>query len=135
MKQIVTAAVIEKDGRILVAKRRREGEREGVWEFPGGTVEPGETAEQCLRRELREEFGIEAEIGEFVASSRWEAPQADYELRAYRTRRISGEFSLNAHDEIRWLRPEEIQQLDLAPADAPIALKLLIINDLNDTDG
>lgn len=68
MKQ-VTAAVIEKDGRVLIAQRKTGDALAGKWEFPGGKLEPGETPEACLRRELREEFGVETEIGDFICSS------------------------------------------------------------------
>jgi mutator protein MutT len=63
--QIVTAAVIEKDGCILIARRMR-GLHAGVWEFPGGTLEEGETYEECLKRELREELSVDAEVGDLI---------------------------------------------------------------------
>ena len=65
----VTAAVIEKDGRILIAKRRIGDRHGGRWEFPGGKIDSGETPEECLKRELREELGIEAEIGELLCKT------------------------------------------------------------------
>ena len=73
--QKVTAAVIEKDGKILIARRKRDDSQAGKWEFPGGKLEAGETPEACLKRELREELGIETEVGAFFCSSRFVYPQ------------------------------------------------------------
>ena len=64
--QIVTCAVIEKDGRILIARRKSGDHMAGKWEFPGGNIEPGETPEQCLKRELLEELGVEIGIDGFI---------------------------------------------------------------------
>lgn len=119
--RIVTAAVLEEGGRILIARRKKGDRLERKWEFPGGKLEPGETAEACLARELHEEFGIEAEISSFVASSTYEYPHGTIDLRAYRARRISGEFEINSHEEIAWVKPEELLSYDLSPADIPIA--------------
>jgi len=67
----VTAAIIEKDGKVLIARRRKGSHLEGKWEFPGGKIEQKETPEECLKRELNEEFGIEAQIDEFICSNRY----------------------------------------------------------------
>lgn len=121
----VTAAVLEKDGKILLAQRKRGDALAGKWEFPGGKLEPGETPEACLRRELREEFGVETEIGAFVCSSEFEYKHAKIELLVYRARHLSGEFRLNDHDAIAWVRPEELAGYDLASADIPVVEILL----------
>jgi 8-oxo-dGTP diphosphatase len=121
----VTAAVIERDGRILIARRRRGSHLEGKWEFPGGKVEEGETPEQCLRRELREEFGVEAEVGEFICASPYDYGHISIELLAYRVTRVEGDFYLNSHAEIRWVGREELPAYDFADADRPIVAHLL----------
>lgn len=121
----VTAAVIEKEGKILIARRRRGSHLEGKWEFPGGKMEPGETPEECLRRELREEFGVEAEVGEFICSSPYDYGHIFIELLAYRVKRVEGGFSLNSHAEIRWVDKKELSAFDLAEADRPIVDALL----------
>ena len=123
-KRQVTAAVIEKDGKILIAQRRKGSTLEGRWEFPGGKIEPGETAEACLKRELKEEFEIEVEIGKFIIASEFRYRLVPIELLAYRVKHLSGEFKVNEHEEIRWVGPSELSLYDFMPADAAI-VKLL----------
>ena len=124
MKQ-VTAAVLEKDGKILIAQRRATDALGGKWEFPGGKLEAGETPEEGLRRELREEFSVEAEVGAFVCASRFEYKHLHIELLAYRCRHLSGEFKLNDHAALAWVRPAELRAYDFAPADLPVIEELL----------
>jgi 8-oxo-dGTP diphosphatase len=119
--QIVTAAVIERDGRILIARRKKGDRMEGLWEFPGGKPEEKESPEECLARELREEFGIEARIGDFLVSSPYVYPHMAIELLVFRATYLSGDFRLNDHDEIRWVLPSELLRYDLAGADVPVA--------------
>lgn len=116
----VTAAVIVKDGKILIAQRREGSALAGKWEFPGGKLEPGETPEQCLARELREELGIEARIGAFICASCFEYKHMPIELLAYRAEHVSGEFKLNDHARIEWVRPAELADYDFSSADIPV---------------
>ncbi|MEW6439424.1 MAG: (deoxy)nucleoside triphosphate pyrophosphohydrolase [bacterium] len=119
----VTAAVIERDGRVLIA-RRREGRFAGKWEFPGGKVEPGETPEACLERELREELEIEAETGRFICSSRFDYGDFAIELLAYEVSWLQGEMRPREHEELRWVPPQELGAYDFPGADLPIVLRL-----------
>lgn len=121
----VTAAIIRKENKILIARRRAGDKLGGMWEFPGGKIEPGETPEQCLKRELLEEFDIVTEVGEFVASSIYDYGDFTIELLGYEAAYVSGQFRLNDHDEIRWAAPEELLGCGLAPADIPIAKRLI----------
>lgn len=123
MKQ-VTAAIIEKDGKILIAQRKAGDALAGKWEFPGGKIDPGETPEACLRRELMEEFGVDAEIGAFVCSSRFEYKHLPIELLVYRARHLSGEFELRDHAAIAWVTPAELLNYDLSSADIPVVAVL-----------
>ena len=120
----VTCAIIEKDCKILIARRAADQKLAGKWEFPGGKVEDGESPEECLKRELEEEFGIQVEVGEFITSSKQHYDHISIELMAFRTKYISGEFTLTDHDTIEWVAPEELLNYDLAEADIPIAEKL-----------
>lgn len=116
----VTAAVIEKDGKILIAQRKIGDTLAGKWEFPGGKLELGETPEGCLRRELREEFGVETEIGEFICSSKFEYKHLPIELLVYRVRHLSGEYKLNDHDRIAWVTAADLANYDFSSADIPV---------------
>ncbi|MCM8790418.1 MAG: 8-oxo-dGTP diphosphatase MutT [Candidatus Omnitrophica bacterium] len=120
----VTAAVIEKDGRLLIARRKKTDRLGGKWEFPGGKIRPGETPEQCLKRELKEEFGIEAEVGEFLCSSRFTYLCVPLELFVYKAQHICGDFVPTDHDEIRWVLPTELSAYDFAKADMMVVEKL-----------
>lgn len=113
----VTAAVIERRGRILIARRRSGGTAAGKWEFPGGTVKAGETPEQCLFRELREELGIDARVGEFIGSSRAAAAGSAFDLLAFHIKSYRGRVRPIDHDEIRWVDPKDLPSFDLAEAD------------------
>ena len=122
---VVTAAVIEKDGKVLIAKRKKGWRFAGKWEFPGGKIEPGETPEECLRRELREELGIETEIGDFLCSSTYAYSHATVELLVYRAIHTAGEYTLYDHQEIRWVPPEALRDYEFPEADEPIIEKLI----------
>ena len=124
--QIVTAAVIEKDGNILIAKRKQGSRFAGKWEFPGGKLEKGETPEQCLKRELQEELDITAEVGDLFCSSEYSyTPEFTIRLLAYRATVISGVFNLNDHEEIRWVKPADLANYDFPEADRPIVEQLV----------
>jgi 8-oxo-dGTP diphosphatase len=123
--QIVIAAVIERDGHILICKRKRGKQHAGFWEFPGGTLEDGETREQCLKRELREELAISAEVGDLICVSEYTyTPDWTIKLLAYRTTVIAGNFILNDHEEIRWVKPTDLADYEFPEADRPIVEKL-----------
>lgn len=121
----VTAAILEKDGRILIARRKRGDRLADKWEFPGGKIEEGETPEVCLRRELQEEFGIDVVVGRFVGRSRHVYPHVEIDLLAYRSTHVSGDFKLNDHEEIRWVQPADLHLYDFSAADLPIVRILL----------
>ena len=119
----VTAAVIELDGKVLIAKRSK-GRFAGKWEFPGGKVEPNETPEECLERELREELGIETRVERLICSSPYDYGGLMIELLAYRVCWLEGEIKPNEHEEIRWVSPGELNEYDFPEADIPIIGKL-----------
>lgn len=120
----VAAAVIEREGRILIARRKKGDLFEGQWEFPGGALEPGETPEECLKREIFEELEIEVEVGSFICSSRYESRVLSIELLAFRATYLRGEFKLRDHQEIQWVLAEEFDNYEFSPPDVPIAARL-----------
>ena len=120
----VTAGIIRKNGKILIAKRPNHGNG-GKYEFPGGKLEPGETLEDCLKRELNEEFGIDSKVGSFFSRSSFEYGEKFYCLYAYFVDEILGEPKLTVHDEIKWITYKNLKDYEFMPADIPIVVELL----------
>lgn len=120
----VLAAVLEKDGRWLIAKRKKGDRFSGLWEFPGGKLESGETPRECLARELHEEFGIRARIGRFLALVRYRSPAFSIDLAAYAVSHFSGAFNLHDHEEIRWVTPGQAGRYSLTEPDKLLVAEL-----------
>ncbi|MGV8925877.1 MAG: pyrimidine (deoxy)nucleoside triphosphate diphosphatase [Ewingella sp.] len=116
----VVAAIIEQDGNILLARRDASGDQAGLWEFPGGKVEDGESQPQALIRELQEELGIAARVEEWIASHDFQQPGRIIRLHAWRVSGFTNIISLQCHSEIAWTPPHEAFRFELAPADAPL---------------
>jgi 8-oxo-dGTP diphosphatase len=116
---VVTAAVIERDGRLLVTRRQRGTHLEGYWEFPGGKCDPGETHEACLARELREEFGASATIGAKILSVTHPYPDRIVELHFFRCRLTSDPIP-QLGQEMQWVTREQLGSLKLPPADVEL---------------
>jgi 8-oxo-dGTP diphosphatase len=119
-KVVVTAAVIERDGKVLVARRKEGLIAAGLWEFPGGKLEAGEDPRQGLERELGEELGIEARAGDLLCSVPFEGALKSFELVVFRTELLSGELALTDHDEVRWLEPREMDESVFSKPDRPV---------------
>ncbi|BBO73505.1 DNA mismatch repair protein MutT [Desulfosarcina widdelii] len=115
----VTAAVIVKDGTILIAQRGRSDRMAGLWEFPGGKVEAGETPQQCLRRELCEELAMNADIGRHLGTSRYHYDHMSIELIAYRAYWDGQPFRLITHQDFCWVTPKQLADYAFTPADLP----------------
>jgi len=117
---LVTAALIIDQGKILAARRAPNKHLAGYWEFPGGKVEIGESPEQCLQRELSEEFEAQSSIGEFVMESIYHYEEKSIKLLVYRATLHTSINIMNDHDKICWLAPDRLRKLRWAPADEPI---------------
>ena len=117
----VTAAIIELENKILIAQRKaKDSLFGGLWEFPGGKIEDGETPKECMARELMEELEIEVKVGTLITSNKHRYPNGYFELLAYRVQHIGGNFVLNDHDEIKWITIDEISNFVFPPANTPI---------------
>ncbi|WP_372677736.1 (deoxy)nucleoside triphosphate pyrophosphohydrolase [Desulfosarcina sp.] len=126
MKTIVrvTAAIIVRDGRILIAQRHASDRLAGRWEFPGGKVEAGETPEQCLKRELWEELEMDAVIGDHIGSSIYHYDHISIELMAYQAFSDAASFRLVSHQACQWVRPDQLAAFAFTPADLPFVQRL-----------
>jgi len=120
---VVLAAVIERDGRFLLARRLPRTHLAGLWEFPGGKCEPGETHEACLARELREELGVDATIGSELVVTEHAYPERIVRLHFRRTD-IAGEPVGRLGQELRWVSRRELASLPLPEADATVVALL-----------
>ncbi|MDP3058155.1 MAG: 8-oxo-dGTP diphosphatase MutT [bacterium] len=117
----VTAAIMIQDGQLFIAKRAENGSMAGLWEFPGGKIEQGETPEDCLRREMQEEFGIEVEVLHHCHTSIYNYADKTIELISYFVNWVSGEMQLTSHSEVCFVAVADVLAYDFAPADVPIA--------------
>ena len=119
----VTCAVMIRDGRVLLARRSQGQKNAGLWEFPGGKVEKGETDAECLAREIREEFGVGGSVGAHVCDSHCVYEEYGFEITlcAYLFTPESEQFDLQVHDAIDWYDGAALKQAALSPADLPIA--------------
>lgn len=115
----VVAGLLEREGSILVDRRRRGTHLEGLWEFPGGKIEPGETPEQALVRELREELGVESTVVGIVATIEHAYPDFDLSLALYAVE-FRGEPVALEVAEVRWVPAGELAALPMPPADVPL---------------
>lgn len=127
MKSIVqvTAAIIVRDDRILIAQRHPRDRLAGMWEFPGGKIEAGETPRQCLKRELWEELEMEAVIGRFLGSSVYHYEHISIELMAYRTFWNGRPIRLICHQDCQWASPGQLADYPFTPADLPFVRRLV----------
>ena len=112
----VVAAIIVRDGRCF-ATQRGYGTGKGGWEFPGGKIEPGETPEEALVREIREELDMTIEVQRYVTDVAWDYPTFHLEMSCFLCTIAAGTPHLLEHEAARWLAPDEIDSVDWLPAD------------------
>jgi 8-oxo-dGTP diphosphatase len=113
---VVSAAVVRRDGRYLVTRRQRGVHLEGLWEFPGGKCEAGESIAACLRRELREELGTDAVVGEELLAVTHHYPERSIELH-FLACELTQEPAPLLGQEMRWAARGELRSLQFPPAD------------------
>jgi len=113
----VTAALIWRDSKILITKRREGRHLAGYWEFPGGKQELGESLEECLRREISEELGVNVEIEEHIVRVDHDYDTKSISLHLFLCSGLVGEPRPIGCDDIRWVDPKDIDQYKLPPPD------------------
>ena len=125
MKQIeVVAAIIQKDGRIF-ATQRGYGEWKDWWEFPGGKMEVGETPEEALVREIREELSAEISVDSFLCTVEYDYPKFHLTMHCYLCSLLTDSMHLNEHEAARWLTMNELDSVQWLPADEIVILRII----------
>ena len=119
----VVAAVIERDSRYLITRRLEGTHLAGLWEFPGGKLLPGERPEDALRRELREELGVEAAVGELMETVDWTYPEKSVRLLFFRCA-LAGEPAPLEGQEMRWVAAADLPTYGFPEADATLITRL-----------
>ena len=128
IKHIEVVAAAIRDGDHVFATQRGYGDFKDWWEFPGGKIEPGETREQALVREIREELSVDILIDRFLRTVEWDYPAFHLTLHCYLCSLASGSIRLNEHEAARWLDAESIRSVKWLPADE--SLLPIITNEL-----
>lgn len=120
----VVGAIIRQNGLVLCAQRGKEKSLPGLWEFPGGKIEPGETMQDALRREVFEELSCNINVGSKVVTTIYEYDFGSVSLTTFYCELISGSPSTTEHASIIWLDPENLSSLEWAPADIPAVAQI-----------
>ncbi|MCR5737980.1 MAG: (deoxy)nucleoside triphosphate pyrophosphohydrolase [Eubacterium sp.] len=124
MKTInVVAAVIRKDNKIF-ATQRGYGDFKGGWEFPGGKVEEGETPQQALVREIKEELDTVIQVGELIDTVEYDYPNFHLSMKCYWCEIVTGTLELKEHDAAKWLDKEHLRSVEWLPADLGLVEKI-----------
>ena len=119
----VVAAIIQRDGAYF-ATQRGYGEFEGMWEFPGGKIEPGESPEAALKREIQEELAVDSIIENLLCTTEYDYPSFHLTMHCYLCNIASGEIELREHKSARWLTAETLDGVEWLPADKEVIDKL-----------
>ena len=124
MKTIEVVAAIIKDKDTILATRRGYGEFVNMWEFPGGKVEVGETSEEALIREIREELSITISVDQFVTTVDYDYPNFHLTMHCFLCTQVNGTLTLNEHNDAKWIHSSELNELNWLPADLEILQEL-----------
>jgi len=122
--EVAAALIQDEKGRYLITQRRQGSHLAGLWEFPGGKRESGESLEEALRRELTEELSARFAVGERVDTVRWEYPERTIVIHFYRCRLESGTIEPREDQAMAWVAPERLSDFDFPPADRDLIARL-----------
>ena len=122
--EVAAALIRDTAGRYLITQRRRGSHLEGLWEFPGGKQEVGESPEACLKRELAEELSASFAVGEKFTTIRWEYPDRTVILHFFRCRLESGTIEPRESQTMAWVAAERLEEFDFPPADRELVARL-----------
>lgn len=116
----VVAGIIYKEDKFLIAQRNLKKSQGGFWEFPGGKVEQGETYEEALKREIKEEFDADIEVKEYVGENVHHYPEKDIKLLFYKAELLSNTIKLLEHEDFRWITKEDKDKFEFSGADKAV---------------
>lgn len=122
--QTVTAAILIREDKVFIGQRKAGKRMAHLWEFPGGKLEHGETPEDCLSREMKEEFGVQVAVREFFGESVYHYEYGSIRLLAFLVDWTGGEMSLLDHQDCRWVSFGDLERYDFVPADIPFVQRL-----------
>ena len=127
MKRIeVVAAVISRDGKYFATQRGYGGFKD-YWEFPGGKMEPGESREQALRREIMEELDTEIRVEDFLMTVDYDYPAFHLTMHCFLCTVVSGRLELKEHESAMWLAPQDLRTVNWLPSDEAVVEKLSLV--------
>ena len=116
----VVAGIIYKGDKFLIAQRNLKKAQGGLWEFPGGKLEVGETAAEALKREIKEEFNADIEVDEFVGENIHHYPEKDIKLMFYKARLIGENIEALEHEDFKWITKDDKNNFEFAGADIKV---------------
>ena len=128
MKQIEVVAAIIRKGDKIFATQRGYGEWKDWWEFPGGKIEQGETPEEALKREIREELSTEISVDEYLCTVEYDYPKFHLTMHCYICSLLTESLHLNEHEAARWLKNNGLDSVKWLPADKIIVEQLIVTN-------
>lgn len=124
MKTVRVAAAVIRDHNRIFATARGYGVFKGKWEFPGGKIETGETSQEALKREIREELATEIEVGELIDTIEYDYPDFHLTMECFWGKVVNGELELKEHEAAKWLTRENLYSVEWLPADVQLIEKI-----------
>ena len=121
---IVSAAIIKKENTILIT-RRLGGDFDGLWEFPGGKIEKGETGEMAVIREIKEELDLVVGPTSFLTTVEYQYPKFHLTMHTYWCEIVSGNLTLNDHSDFRWVTKSQLNDVEWVPADIDVVTAII----------
>ena len=125
MKTIEVVAAVLRDGDKVFATQRGYGDYKDKWEFPGGKIEPGETPEEAIIREIKEELDVDITVDSFLCTVEYDYPEFHLTMHCFLCSILDGTLTLIEHEAAKWLGPDELWSVDWLPADVKVVEELI----------